>query len=483
MTDLSGPDPIPLSGTTLSCAQVAAVAAGASVQLTPAGRNRAARSWRAANAAAARTAVYGRTTGVGANRNQQIHSDRPDEALALLRSHATSAGPLRDPGRVRALLAIRLNQLAAGGSGVAPAVLDALGAMLAADALPPVRECGSVGTGDLTALATAALTLAGELPATRPLPRAIELGPSDGLALISSNAATLADAALALTTLDETMGAAVSVAALSVVALRGNPEAFGETALRATPFPGARRVAARLRELLAGTDRSPARLQDPFALRTLPQVMGSALDALDRARSVTATMMNLAAENPLLLADGSVTHHGGFQASYLQAALDGAKLAVATAATCVLGRLGALTEPDLTGLPAFLGDGSPGASGVMACEYVAASALGDIRATAHPAGLQSLVLSRGVEEDASFASLAAVQLLRMADALPILLSCELVAAVRALRMRPDGCGGPVATLLECCAPLPAGVADRDLTDDLDTARSLLPALAGAVDGD
>lgn len=481
MTDESGADPILLDGTALSCAQVAAVAAGASARLAPAGRIRAWRSWRAANHAAARTAVYGRTTGVGANRHQQIRSDRPDAARAVLRSHATSAGPLRSPGRIRALLAIRLNQLAAGGSGVSPPVLDAWEAMLASNALPPVRECGSVGTGDLTALATVALTLAGELPATRPLP-AVEIGPSDGLALLSSNAATLADAALAWTELDEGLRAAVGVAALSVVALRGNPEAFGETALGATPFPGARRVASGLRALLAGTDRSPARLQDPFALRTLPQVLGSALEALERARSVTNTLMNVAAENPLLLADGSVTHHGGFQASYLQAALDGAKLAVATAGTCVLARLGALSEPGLTGLAAFLTDGTPGASGVMACEYVAASALGDIRAAAHPAGLQTVVLSRGVEEDASFASLAATDLLRIADRWPILLGCELVAAVRALRMGPDGCGPPMAALLERCAGLPAGLTDRDLTGDLDVARSLLPALADAVHG-
>ena len=483
MTQTSGPATVELNGTSLTCAQVGAVAGGAGVRLTPAGRDRADRSWRAANVAAARTEIYGRTTGVGANRDQQIRSDRPDEALALLRSHATSAGPLRDPGRVRAMLAIRLNQLAAGGSGVAPAVLDALGAMLAADALPPVRECGSVGTGDLPALATVALALVGEIPASRPLPRAVELGPSDGLALISSNAATLADAALALTALDETVRAAIPVAALSVVALRGNPQAFGATAMTATPFPGAQRVASRLRDLLVGTEHSAARLQDPFALRTLPQVTGSALDALDRTESVITVMMNLAAENPLLLADGSVTHHGGFQASYLQAALDGAKLAAAAAGTCVLARLAALIRSGLTGLPAFLTDGTPGASGVMACEYVAASALGDIRAAAAPAGLQTVVLSGGMEEDASFASLAATDLLRIADRWPILLGCELVAAVRALRMRPEGWGPPVAALLERCAALPAVLVDRDLTGDLAIARSLLPALARLGGGD
>src|SRR5699024_2179426 len=136
--------------------------------------------------------LYGRSTGVGANRTVAV-TDPDAAALALLRSHAASAGPLRAPQRVRGMLAVRMNQLAAGGSGASVAVLDALAAMLAADALPPVRELGSMGTGDLPALATTALTLAGELP---PVPaRPVRFGAGDALAFMSTNAGALADAA------------------------------------------------------------------------------------------------------------------------------------------------------------------------------------------------------------------------------------------------------------------------------------------------
>ena len=47
------------------------------------------------------------------------------------------------------MLTVRLNQLAAGGSGVAPAILHALQRMIAADALPEVGTLGAIGTGDL----------------------------------------------------------------------------------------------------------------------------------------------------------------------------------------------------------------------------------------------------------------------------------------------------------------------------------------------
>ena len=152
-----------IDGARLQIEDIAAVAArSVEVQLADAGLEQAARSQAYADAAALRRPLYGRTTGVGANRTVAIAGDPGAHALRLLRSHATSSGAARSAPRVRAMLTIRLNQLAAGGSGVDPAILDALQRMIAADALPQVRALGSIGTGDLSALATTALALMGE---------------------------------------------------------------------------------------------------------------------------------------------------------------------------------------------------------------------------------------------------------------------------------------------------------------------------------
>jgi histidine ammonia-lyase len=113
----------------------------------------------------------------------------------------------------------------------------------------------------------------------------------------------------------------------------------------------------------------------------------------------------------------------------------------------------------------------------MVVEYVVASALAELRAAAVPAAVQSVSISRGVEDDASFAALAAVQALRVTDTYRTILASELVAAVRAIRMRSLTVDGPIAELMNICAPLPDEVADRDLTDDLEVAAGLLPALA------
>jgi histidine ammonia-lyase len=487
-----------IDGRTLTCSRLAAQVDGpVRVRLSVAARRRSEASFRAATAAVTQRQVYGRTTGVGANR--LIGVDAGDlvagaqHTLALLRSHATSAGPLRSEARVRAMLVVRLNQLAAGGSGISTVAIDALAAMINADALPPIREHSGIGTGDLTALATTALGLLGEVPLSRPFvpQRPVVFGVHDALPFFSSNAATLADAAIATARLQVLAKAGLAVAALTGLAVSANFEAFGPVVERATPGAGARRVC---QTVLALCDPdgvglpTGARIQDPFAMRCLPQVNGLLLDALDRLDQVVSGHLNVAAENPVIVSSPDdrmpavVAHHGGFHIPAVSLACDSAAIAVAQSVPLLLGRLAMLIDPVATGLPAFLGDGTPGASGVMMLEYLAASALADLRSSAAPASLGSVTLSRGMEEHASFASQAAVQLLETADGYATALACELVAAVRAVRMR----GLPVpetgwGAVLRACHELGVSTVDRDLTDDLARAELLLPALAELAD--
>jgi histidine ammonia-lyase len=463
---------IVLDGTGLDAATLAAVATGReSVTLAAAAIERATASFRFAQRVATQRPVYGRSTGVGGNRHVVV-ADPEAHAAALLRSHATSLGPLRSAERVRGMLVVRLNQLAAGGSGVRPEVLTGLSTMLALDALPPVRELGSVGTGDLPALAVTALALSGEVPTTVPLDVRVPFGSGDALPFLSSNAAAIADAMLAHDALARLARATTRVAALTFRAVDGNAEAFGAPVEGSTHFAGIQKVCHEMRELI-GDARPPARIQDPYGLRVLPQVHGAFWDRLDSVYLATVAMANAPRENPSLLPDAGVFHHGSFFAATLGQVLDATIAAAAQTAQLALGRLTMLSEPAMTGLPPFLGDGTEGASGLMIAEYVAASALGTLRVLATVTGTQTVVLSRGLEEDASFASLAARQALDAVEPLRAVLACELVGAVRALRLR----GLPVPAEV---ADLPADTADRDLTGDLELACSMLDALGDAV---
>ncbi|GHD63980.1 hypothetical protein GCM10010317_061640 [Streptomyces mirabilis] len=497
-------------------------------------------SWDAARQIAATGRVYGRSTGVGANRNEDVPTEAAAEhGLRLLRSHAGAIGEELPARQVRAMLAVRANQLLAGGAGLRPTVVTALCEALETGAYPVVNEFGSVGTGDIAALAQVGLALVGEHPWRGPdasrtpsvsavpsesrspeqgappqvqAPSVQAQGPSplglgervtsfgeevssvgqglppepqpldnnDALALISSNALTLGQSALALDELRGLIEATQVVAALSLLAVDGSHEAYAAPVHAARPHKGSVEVARRMRELIGAADRPTpplGRIQDPYGFRCVPQIHGPAQDAADALEEVLVVEINAAAENPLISPeDMAAYHHGGFYQAQLALALDHFRLAVTQVARLSTSRLSTLNEPAYTRLRPFLADHEPASSGVMILEYAAAAALGDLRAFSAPASLGHAVLSRGVEEQASFASLAARQTLRACGAYRLVVGCELVSAVRALRqrdLRPDP-ELPVGRAMELAeSVLGLDQTDRPLTDDVTAAAALL----------
>ncbi|PUB29756.1 histidine ammonia-lyase [Promicromonospora sp. AC04] len=493
---------IELAGTA-RLTDVVAIADGAPVRVPDAVVEAVGRAHALTQRLVAEVPTYGRTTGVGANKTAVVEDDGA-HGLRLLRSHAVDAGAELPARAVRAMLAVRLNQLCVAGSGVDPVVLPALERMLNTDAPPTVRAHASIGTGDLGALAGTALTLMGERPATGPLEPMEPWNRDSALPFISSNALTIGRACLVVDALDRLDRAAAVVYALSFRGLDGNPSVLSPTAVRAAAAPGVDVVAGRALRLLgagagsaersagvevgadagagAGVEAGagqPARIQDAFGLRVFPISQGAFTHALGTLAEQAGRVLGVAQENPFFdLAGAAVVHHGAFHQAALGLALDGCNLALAQTGPLVMSRIGMLNEPALTGLRPFLATGPEGASGLMMAEYVAASALGELRAAAQPASLGSVSLSRGTEEDASFASQAVVQAERAVAAYRTLLACELVGAVRLLRQRGvDLPAGPLHDALKVTAALPTDDTDRDLRNDLELAENLLDALA------
>ena len=442
----------------------------------------------AAERIAALRPLYGRTTGVGANRDQPADDDAPtDHGLAILRSHAAGWGECLDPSSVRCALTIRTNQLLAGGSGadihLALALAD-LANGLDGD-LPQVHGFGALGTSDLTALAEVGLTLLGERPRVNGNRRQSHaLRSVDALPLMSSHAFTLAGAALGCLDLQYLSRVSLTVCALSWVALKGNLEAVGPAVRTVTPFPGAISVADQMTGLLVTQDFEPIHLQDFFGLRTWPQVHGPLLDRLADLQSVVETSINTSSENPVFLTgpDESAAHHGGFHAAYLALALDAGLLALTRSARSGQSRIAHLLTDSSTGLPQFLADLREGSSGLLIGEYVAGSAMASIRDHASsPASVQTISISGGVEDDASFASVAASRYSPVVGSYRRLLAVELVCAVRAIRLRGTQLHGLLGEAFQACAGLPEGMADRDLEPDFSAADDLLdhPALKPA----
>lgn len=469
-----------LDGRTLTPRVVAAIARGGDpVRLSPEARGRNDRA-RAAAAELARrgTPVYGRTTGGGSRKEEAVPAADVDQhARRLLRSHAGGAGGLLAADTARAMLVVRLNQLGAGGAGVSTGLLDATEAALNAGLAPLVHEIGSIGTGDLTALAEAGLSLQGENAwydgGEPPVP--VVFGRGDALAWMSTAARTLGEAALAVTDVEELVTAGETVSALSLLGARGTDQALDERVQAAHAHPGQVAAAAHLRLVLAGTDPPKARLQDSFAFRCLPQVHGVLRDALAWCHQVLCVELNTAAENPLL-ADGPVAlHNGNFLMTHLTLAVDQVRAALLQVGMSAVRQLAALLDPEVTGLPAFLAGPEPASSGLMVLEYTAQSALAQLRAAAQPVSLATAHASHGVEDHASFADAAVRQLSRSREPLALILGCVLVAATRALRMRGGVDGASLArdAYALACDALPADPADRPLSGDVHTAADLL----------
>jgi histidine ammonia-lyase len=481
---------IVLDGRSLSCADVAALARRVTeVAIDPAGTERAASAASMARRLTAERPVYGRTTGVGANRGLAVSDeDARAHGLRLVRSHAGGGGEIISAELGLAMLVVRANQIAAGGSGVDARVLDVLTECVNRGLYPPAPVYGGIGTGDLTALAATALCLLGErdwLPAPDATAR-FDLDPADALAFISSNAATLGEAALACYDLSRLLQAGTVIAALSHVAVSASAEPYAEAVAQARPHPGQRRVARLLRTLLADSPATAARLQDPYSYRALPQVHGPAYDYVEQATQVVTTEINAAAENPLIdVAGQTAWHNGNFHSAYVGLALDVLRAALFQTAALSAARLGTLMEPRFTGLAPFQATDPEPSSGLMILEYVSHSAVADIRRLAAPASLGSAVLSLGVEEHAGFATQSARSTTGSVAAYRVVLACELVAATRALRLGAAGPpeAGPLQTgplgeaFWHAARTLPDSTADRPLDADLTLAQNQLDALA------
>ena len=473
--------PVVLDGTRLDLDAMRHVSAGGRVEVADTGLRRVAEAAALADRLAGERALYGRTTGVGANRDQPVEDEPDGHGIAILRSHAAGWGAPLPTSIVRCALGIRANQLLAGGAGVEPALPLALAELASgpeAD-LPVVHRYGALGTSDLTALAEVGLTLLGERPrAGGRSHRTLAVRSVDALPLMSSHAFTLAEAALGCHALQQLSRAAMTVSALSWLALNGNLEAVGAAVATVTPFPGAAWTARTVEGLLAPEQLEPRQIQDFFGLRTWPQVHGPLLDSLASLQQVLEASVNTSSENPVfLLADGTAAHHGAFHHAYVALGLDTALLALTRSAKAGQSRISHLLTDPATWLPRFLADPTDGASGMLIAEYAAGSALAVIRGQAStPASVQTISVSAGVEDDASFSTTAAVRMGAVVDSYRHLVAVELVCAVRALRMRGIVPRGPLAGALEACRDLPTGLHDRDLAPDFALAEGLLEDL-------
>lgn len=396
--------------------------------------------------------AYGINTGFGLLAQTRIAHDEI-EALQrnLVLSHAAGTGELLPDDVVRLILVLKLASLAQGYSGIRPQTTQALRALLEHEIYPCVPSQGSVGaSGDLAPLAHIAAAMIGIgdvrvkgqiVSARDALRRArlkpVVLGAKEGLALLNGTQVSTALALDALLRIEDVFAAALVTGALSVDAVKGSDAPFDARIHRIRRQAGQQQVAAVYRRLLAGSAIRAShlqceRVQDPYSLRCQPQVMGACLDLLRTASTTLLLEANAVTDNPLVFGDGSVCSGGNFHAEPVAFAADQLALAIAEIGSIAERRICLLTDPKMSGLPAFLVEHSGVNSGFMLAHVTAAALVAENKALAHPCSVDSIPTSANQEDHVSMATHAARRVIRMADNAAAIIAIELLASVQGL---------------------------------------------------
>jgi histidine ammonia-lyase len=422
------------------------------VTLGPDARARVAASHATVAAAVAAGSVsYGITTGFGAFANRRIAAQKVKELqLNLVRSHSCGVGESLPAPLVRRILLLKANSLAAGFSGVRPAVIDALLALLNTDVLPLIPSRGSVGaSGDLAPLAHLTLALIGEgeahhagqvLSGRQALDVAglvpLELEAKEGLALLNGTQLSAALASEGTLQADNLLHASIVVGALTVDALAGSYTPFDARIHAARGLAGQIHVAECFRRLLTDSEIKRShencdRVQDPYAVRCMPQVLGAVADTVSHARQVLEAECNGVSDNPLIFGE-DILSGGNFHAAPLGFVSDFLAIAVAEIASMSERRTDLLDRRVNPALNMFL-TSEPGVeSGFMIAHVTAAALASENKTLAHPASVDSIPTSAGQEDHVSMAPWAGHKLLRICDNTAQVLAIELLAAAHAI---------------------------------------------------
>jgi len=470
---------------------------GAAATLNPSARAGVDRACAQVAAAAAGTdAVYGVNTGFGKLASVKIAAkDTATLQRNLILSHCCGVGDALDAPTTRLMMALKLLSLGRGASGVRWAVIAQIEALLDHGITPVIPAQGSVGaSGDLAPLAhmTATMIGAGEavyngqrmasadaLQAANLTP--LVLGPKEGLGLING---TQFSTALALVGLFDGWRNAVSslvTAAMSTDAIMGSTAPLQPEIHSLRGHRGQIDVADALRRIMAGSVirdshmEGDTRVQDPYCIRCVPQVVGAAVDLLRFTATTLETEANAVTDNPLVVSAGIISG-GNFHAEPVAFAADIIALALAEIGAIAQRRVALMVDPTLShDLPPFLTPAPGLNSGFMIAEVTTAALMSENKHLANPCSTDSTPTSANQEDHVSMAAHGARRLLRMNQNLSVILGVEALCAAQGIGFRaPLQTSAPLqAAIAALRAVSPALTDDRYLAPDIEAATTLI----------
>lgn len=385
---------------------------------------------------------YGVNTGFGSLCNVKIESDRIEELqINLVRSHAAGTGDRIPETVARCILFLKIQNLSLGYSGVREELVDHMIEVYNAGITPVIYELGSLGaSGDLAPLAHMSLLLMGEGEAIYEGKKQVsadilnqvgisplKLKAKEGLALLNGTQFSTAYASICLLKSRKLMKLAQLNAAMSLYAFNCRTEPYNSTIHRLRRQKGQITIARNILSWLEGGDlnsRKGKDVQDPYAFRCIPQVLGATLDALSYAETITEREINAVTDNPTILADEDrIISGGNFHAQPIGLILDQIAIAMSEVGSIAERRIFQLTTGKRQ-LPAYL-TARPGLnSGMMIPQYTAAAIVSQNKQLSTPASVDSITSSLGQEDHVSMSANAATKLWKVVDNIAEILSIE-----------------------------------------------------------
>ncbi len=400
--------------------------------------------------------MYGTNTGIGEFSEVILDDDQVREFQKyLVYNHAAGIGEPLPIEYVRAALASRINVHAHGNSGCRPEITLTMIEMLNKGVTPVVSRKGSVGaSGDLAPMAQAALLLMGEgeafyegerLPGAEAMRRAgvdvPGLHARDGLAAINGSNVLTAISGLHVYDMQRWLKQSEIAAAMSIEALLGNLKPYNTTLHELRGFRGAVVSAKNIMQLIEGSDlmtgRMKTKIQDAYSMRSTPQVIGAARDAVAYARSQVEIELNGVGDNPVFIPEMKLTLTGAnFQGSPVSLPMDMAGAAITMVSVLSERRMNRLTNPALSqGLPDFLAHEPGFYSGMMLSQYTADHLIVEQRLLSAPASIQSIPAAADQEDFVSMGMNTALKNDQILDNAYGVLGIEFMAAAQALDFR------------------------------------------------
>lgn len=401
--------------------------------------------------------VYGINTGFGQLANVIINKEKVNELQRnLLVSHACGFGEPLAIEVVRGMLALRINALIKGYSGIRLLTINKLLELLNKNVIPVVYEKGSLGaSGDLSPLSHMSLPLIGlgevyynnEITPTKSAFEKAAIEPIDqlfakeGLSLINGTQAMNANGALILYDSIKLLKFANLSLAMTMEALGGVLDAFGDRVQQVRGHKGQISVAKEIRGFLNGsqhvTTKNSIRVQDAYSLRCAPQVHGATKDALDHILGIVEIEMNAVTDNPIIFADDQdAISAGNFHGQSLALAFDYLGIAVAELANISERRTERMVNVNLSnGLPPFLAKNSGLNSGFMIVQYSAASLVSENKVLAHPSSVDSIPSSANQEDHVSMGSMSVRKAQTILENTMRVIAIEMMTAAQAIDFR------------------------------------------------